>query len=174
MRKARSRKRRQTVNVSLVGTHPETGEAILSLTPRHAGESPVVHYAIKPQRLDTSNQVDDLDNFTTSEGTLYFLVKDTTGKYESGPPVRWVAELKIRHQVEPAADKRKVTLQCTPKAELFYTLDGSNPKDGTPYEGAFEVGSQAARLLVSARAGDANKTADFRIPGQQRQDGANR
>lgn len=157
-------KEKTTVNVSLVGTHPETGEAILSLTPRHAGESPVVYYATRPERLESSSQVDDLDNFTTAEGTLYFLVKDTTGQYESGAPVRWLAELKIRHQVEPAADKRKITLQCTPKAELFYTLDGSNPKDGTAYESSFEIGSQATRLLVYARSGEANKTADFQIP----------
>ena len=157
-------KEKTTVNVSLVGSHPETGEAILSLTPRHAGESPVIYYATRPERIESSNQVDDLDNFTTAEGTLYFLVKDTTGQYESGPPKRWLADLKIQHQVEPAADKRKVTLKCTPKAELFYTVDGSNPKDGTPYEDAFEVGSQAVRLLVYARAREANKTADFQIP----------
>jgi hypothetical protein len=78
--------------------------------------------------------------------------------------VRWLADLKIRHQVEPAADQRRVTLACTPKADLFYTLDGSNPKDGTPYEKPFEIGPQAARLLVYARAGEANKTADFQIP----------
>ena len=157
-------KEKTTVNVSLVGSHPETSEAILSLTPRHAGESPAIYYATKPERIESSSQVDDLDNFTTAEGTLYFLVKDTTGQYESGPPVRWLADLKIRHQVEPAADKRKVTLQCTPKADLFYSLDGTNPKDGTPYEDAFEVGSQAVRLLVYARAREANKTADFQIP----------
>ena len=157
-------KEKTTVNVSLVGSHPETGEAILSLTPRHSGESPVIYYATKPERIESSNQVDDLDNFTTAEGTLYFLVKDTTGQYESGPPIRWLADLKIRHQVEPAADKRKVTLQCTPKADLCYTLDGRNPKDGTPYEDPFEVGSQAVRLLVYGSAREANKTADFQIP----------
>ena len=157
-------KEKSTVNISVVGAHPETDETILSLTPRHAGESPVVYYSTRRENLDKSTQVDDLDSFRTSEGTLYFMVKDTTGQYESGPPVRWLAELKIRHQIEPAADKRKVTLQCTPKAELFYTLDGSNQKDGTPYEGAFEIGPQAARLLIYARAGEANKSADFQIP----------
>ena len=157
-------KEKATVNVSLVGTHPETGAAVLGLTPRHAGEHPVVYYAPKPEGLESSNRVDDLDNFTTGEGTLYFLVKDPTGHFESGAPVRWLAELKVRHQVEPAADKRNVTLQCTPKAELFYTVDGSNPKDGETYEGTFEIGPQATRLLVYARSGEANKTADFQIP----------
>ncbi len=55
-------------------------------------------------------------------------------------------------------------MQCTPKADLFYTLDGSNPKDGTPYKEPFEIGPQATRVLVYARSGEANKTADFQIP----------
>jgi hypothetical protein len=157
-------KDKATVNVSLVSTNPETGEAILSLTPRHAGESPVVYYSTKSAVSEKDRHVEDLDNFTTSEGTLYFSVRDPTGQYESGVPVRWVAELKIRHQVGPAGDKRKVTLQCTPKADLFYTLEGSNPKDGAHYELPFEIGPQSVLLLVYARAGEATKTADFQIP----------
>ncbi|KXJ40672.1 MAG: AAA family ATPase, partial [Methylothermaceae bacteria B42] len=157
-------KEKTTVNVTVLGTNPETGETILSLTPRHAGESPVIYYSTKAQVSERDPQVEDLDNFTIREGTLYFWVKDPTGQYESGPPVRWVADLKIRHQVDPAGDKRRVTLQCTPNAEMTYTLDGSNPKDGLLYEGPFEIGPEAARLLVYARAGEATKTADFQIP----------
>lgn len=156
--------RMAAVNVSVVGVHPETGATILSLTPRHAGESPAVYCATKPERSDQDQRVDDLDNFSTDEGTLYFWVKDPTGQFESGPAVRWLADFKIRHQVDPAADRRRVTLACTPRADLFYTLDGSNPKDGAPYAGPFEIGPQAARLLVYARAGEANKTADFQVP----------
>jgi len=157
-------KDKTTVNVSVVGSQPDTGATILSLTPRHAGESPVVVYATRPEGLVNGQSIDNLDSFTTTEGTLYFLARDTTGHYETGTPVRWTAELKIRHQVEPAADKRRVTLACTPKATLTYTLDGSNPRDGLPYEGPFEIGAAAARLLVYAHAGEANKTADFQIP----------
>lgn len=157
-------KEKTTVNVSLQSSHPETGESILSLTPRHAGESPVIHYSTKPDVSERDPQVDDPENFSTTEATLYFWVKDPTGRYEAGPPCRWLADLKIRHQVAPSADKRRITLQCTPKGELFYTLDGSNPKNGIPYEGPFEIGSQAVRLLVYACAGEANKTADFHIP----------
>jgi hypothetical protein len=150
--------------VSLVNTRPDTGEAILNLTPRHAGESPVIYYATRPEVSDQDARVENPDSFSTGEGTLYFWVKDATGQYDSAPPVRWLADLKIRHQVEPAADQRRITLACTPKADLWYTLDGSNPKDGQPYEGPFEIGPAAHRLLVYARAGEANKTADFQIP----------
>ena len=159
-------KEKSTVNVNVVATHPETGTTTLSLTPRHAGESPIVYYARTPklEDLDSSDRVDDLDSFMTSEGTLYFLAEDTTGHYESGPPIRWLADLKIRHKVEPAADKRMVTLQCMPLADLYYSLDGSNPRHGTHYEGAFQIGSQAAMLLVYAQSGEANITASFQIP----------
>ena len=157
-------KDKATVNVSVVNVKADSGETVLSLTPRHAGDSPVVYWSTKPEVTDKDQKVDDLDNFTTTEGTLYFWVKDTTGQHESAPAVRWLADLKIRHQVEPAADKRRVRLEATPRANLYYTLDGSNPKDGTRYDGPFEIGPGAYRLLVFARAGEANKTADFQIP----------
>ena len=47
---------------------------------------------------------------------------------------------------------------------MLYTLDGSNPKDGKAYDAPFEIGSDAARLLVYAKSGEATKTADFSIP----------
>ena len=46
---------------------------------------------------------------------------------------------------------------------MFYSLDGSNPKDGHRYESPFEIGSQAMRLLVYARSGEAAKSADFQV-----------
>lgn len=157
-------KDKATVNVSVVGVNAESGETILSLTPRHAGDSPMVYWSTRPQVSEKSAKVDDLDNFVTGEGTLYFWVKEPTGQYESAPPIPWKADLKIRHQVDPAGDKRRVRLEATPRAELFFSLDGTNPKDGTHYEGPFEIGPGSFRLLVFARAGEANKTADFPIP----------
>lgn len=157
-------KDKATVNVSVVNVKPDTGETVLSLTPRHAGDSPVVYWSSKPDVSDKDSRVADLDNFTTGEGTVYFVVKEPTGRYESGPATRWLADLKIRHQVEPSADKRRITLAVTPQADIFFTLDGSNPKDGSRYDAPFEIGSASCRLLVFARAGEANKTADFQIP----------
>ena len=157
-------KDKATVNVSVINVKPDTGETVLSLTPRHAGDSPVVYWSNKPDVSDKDNKVEDLENFATGDGTVYFVVKEPAGRYESGPATRWLADLKIRHQVEPAADKRRVTLAATPHADIFYTLDGSNPKDGSRYDAPFKISSASCRLLVFARAGEANKTADFQIP----------
>jgi len=157
-------KDKATVNVSVINLKPDSGETVLSLTPRHAGESPVVYWSTRPDVSDKDNKVEDLENFATGEGTVYFMVKEPTGRYESGPATRWLADLKIRHQIEPAADKRRVVLAAAPRADLFYTLDGSNPKDGARYDGPFEIGPASSRLLVFARAGEANKVADFQVP----------
>lgn len=157
-------KDKATVNISVVNIKADTGEAVLSLTPRHCGDSPIVYWSTKADVSEKDQKVEDLDNFATREGTLYFWVKEPTGQYESAPPTRWLADLKIRHQVEPAADKRRVRLEATPPAELFYTLDGSNPKDGNRYDQPFEIGSGSYRFLVYGRAGEATKTADFQIP----------
>ncbi|CEO40193.1 anti-phage-associated DUF499 domain-containing protein [Photobacterium kishitanii] len=157
-------KDKTSVNVSLLSTHPETGESVLSLTPRNAGDSPAIHYSTKPEVLETDAQVEDSESFSTTEGTLYFLVRDPSGKYETGAATRWVADLKVRHQVDLLADKRKITLQCTPHADMFYTLDGSNPKDGQAYNVPFDIGSEAALLSVYAKSGEASKTAEFSIP----------
>ncbi len=157
-------KEKATVNISLQGAHSESGESNLNLTPRNAGESPIIYFSPHPRVSDNDPQVTDLENFSTDQGTLYFLVKDATGHYESGKPVRWKAELKIRHQITPKADRRLVTLQCTPRAQLHYTLDGSNPRQGQDYNEPFDVGPEAIRLLVHAKAGEAAASADFQIP----------
>lgn len=156
-------KEKTTLNISLVASKADTGETVLSLTPRHAGESPAVHCSTRPNVSEKDRRVEDLDNFTTTEGTLYFFVKDTAGRHESGEPVRWLADIKIRHKVEPSADKRLVTLAAAPKAEMLYTLNGANPMYGTPYAGPFEIGPEACLLIVFARSGEATAKADFRI-----------
>lgn len=152
------------VNVTVHASNEATGETTLALIPRNAGQSPVVYYAQTAKVSTNDPKIEDLDNFTTDAATLYFLAVDSEGKHETGEPQRWMAELRVRHQVQAIADKRMVTITCVPAADMRYTLDGSNPKDGELYGAPFEVGSQAARLMVYACAGEATRTADFQIP----------
>lgn len=151
------------VNVTYL-SNTENGETTLSMTTRNAGASPTVHYATTSKVTAKDQKVEDLDNFSTAAATLYFLAIDSDGMHESGPPQRWTADLKIRHQVKGVAEKRMITLECIPSAEMRYSTDGSNPKEGTLYEGPFEAGSVAMRLMVYASAGEATKLADFQIP----------
>jgi hypothetical protein len=153
-----------SVNVSPLGTNPETGETSLLLTPRNAGDSPRV-YVGKTAAVSTGDeQIQDLEDYRTAEATLYFIAEDSAGKYEIGEPTRWTADLTIRHQVHKVADSRKVELRCTPHAEMRYPLDGTNTKEGTPYTQAFAVPAQGCTVLVAARAGEVEKGAKIPIP----------
>lgn len=153
-----------SVNVTLLGTNRETGETSLSLTPRNAGDSPRVYVAMTAAVSDRDLQVQDLEDFGTSEATLYFIAVDSSGRYEAGPPTRWTADLTIRHEVHKVADRRKVELRCTPHAEMRFTLDGTNPKEGTVYAEPFTVPPRGCAILIAAKAGEVEKSTKIQIP----------
>ncbi len=155
---------RTSVNLTVLSTDRDSGETTLTLTPRNAGESPRV-YVLKTSTVsEQDEQVQDLENYRTREATLYFLAVDSTGRYQTGEPTRWTAELTIRHEIHRLADGRKVELRCTPPAEMRYTLDGTNPREGALYTAPFEVPTKGCAVLIAARAGEVEKAAKFQIP----------
>ena len=153
-----------SVNVTILGSNRETGEIRLSLTPRNAGDSPRVYVLDSAAVCEQDPQVADLDDYRTTAATLYFVAVDGSGRFETGPPTRWTADLTIRHEVHGIADTRKVELRCTPAAELRYTLDGTNPKEGTHYLSPFPVPAKGCTILIAARAGEVEKAARIQIP----------
>lgn len=155
------------LNITVQNVNAESGETTLSLTPRNAGNSPIVHVASSIQVSTQDPKVEDLDAFITREATLYFLVVDSEGRFETGEPQRWMADLKVRHAIKAIADQRQVELACVPHAKMTYTLDGSNPKEGTPYQGPFTIPPQAAKLMVFAISGEATHLVTFSIPSAQ-------
>jgi hypothetical protein len=66
--------------------------------------------------------------------------------------------------VHKVADSRKVELRCTPAAEMRYTLDGTNPKEGPLYTQPFEVPAMGGTILIAAKAGEVEKSAKIQIP----------
>lgn len=157
-------KDKTSLNVSTVSTDDIAKETILLLTPRNAGAAPRIHYSTTPKVSRDDAAVEDSDNFRTKEGTLFFLVVDTSGEFETGEPIRWKADIKIQHQIDTVVDRRQVRLQSTPKADIFYTVDSTSARNGKKYSEPFEVESEAFQLLVYAKSGEAVKEADFRIP----------
>ncbi len=153
-----------SVNVTTLSTNRDTGETLLSLTPRNEGDSPRV-YVLKTRTVSEQDEpVDNLEEYRTTEATLYFLAIDSSGKYQPGEPTRWTADLTIRHELHPVADGRKLELRCTPAAELRYSLDGTNPKEGALYSAPFAVPAAATTVLVAAKAGEVEKTTKIAIP----------
>ncbi len=155
---------RTSVNVTPLGTNRDSGETSLSLTPRNAGDSPRVYVGKSAAVSAQDDQVHDLEDYRTDAATLYFIAVDSAGKYQVGEPTRWTADLTVRHEVHKVADTRKVELRCTPAAELRYTLDGTNPKEGTLYAQPFAVPAKGCTILIAAKAGEVEKSAKIQIP----------
>jgi hypothetical protein len=157
-------KEKTSLNITVQGTDRETGEATLTLTPRHAGPSPRVHYRASANVSLEDPAVEDLDNFRTLEATLYFLAVDPSGEHQTGEPMRWSNRLVIRHQLRATAEGRKVELKVVPSGTLRFTLNGVNPKEGQLYEELFQVPQEGATLQVYAQAGEAEAQETIRLP----------
>ncbi|WP_045217121.1 anti-phage-associated DUF499 domain-containing protein [Desulfonatronovibrio magnus] len=164
-------KSKTSLNIVRQSIDEKTGEAQLTLNPKDAGPSPRVYYSTKPQVSESDHVVEDLETFRTDYPTVYFKVVDTTGEHESGEPVRWVAEIKIKHQVRETPDHRQVELKTIPLAdEIRYTLDGTNPREGIVYQDMFAIPDDKVLLQVRATAGEASAQHTFTIAsrGQER------
>lgn len=156
-------KEKTSVNILNQSEDVQTGEILLTLVPRHAGSHPRVHVAPTPAVSEVDPVVEDLDVFRTQAPTLYFLAIDTSGSHATGEPTRWVAKLKVRYQVHDLPDERKVELAVTPPAEIRYSLDGSNPKEGRIYDEWIPIPDEQVLLQVCAKAGEAINVETFTI-----------
>ena len=74
----------------------------------------------------------------------------------------WLS-LRWRYQVHEYADHRKVELAVTPKAEIRYTTDATNPREGRVYDEPFAISDDRTLLQVYASAGEAKATETFTI-----------
>lgn len=157
-------KEKTSVNVLLKHYDDRTGEATLELQTKNAGQNAQIRYNRSREVCDRDPVADSHDNFHTFEPHLYFLAVDPDGDYETGEPYLWKNKLTVRHQPRDTGDGRMVELAVVPEAELRYTLDGSNPKQGAIYREPFSVPNTALTLLVHAHAGQVEVEEKFQIP----------
>lgn len=153
------------VTVTPVQYDEDTGEATLEVAPRHAGKAPSVYWDNKPDvgRAPARKLTDK--TFKTKAIRVWFLAEDPSGAYETGSPVAWTNTLTLRHQCkEGTGGKRKVELAVIPAGTIRYTLNGANPKEGTPYAEAFEIGPDETTVYCYAEAEGATATRNFVIP----------
>ncbi|MFH1630316.1 MAG: chitobiase/beta-hexosaminidase C-terminal domain-containing protein, partial [Pseudomonadota bacterium] len=100
---------------------------------------------------------------TTSALRVNFLVCDPSGQYETGDPVTWANKLVLRNKLSENDDSRSVELFVAPKGEIRYTLDGSEPRDGTVYDGPITIGDSEVLLRAFAEAENLEAKAEFRF-----------
>ena len=152
-------------SVQVVSEHgpDDEGRVRLRVNPQNAGPAPRVHYAEDGPVSENSPLLQDQVIFTNAL-RLNFLVRDPSGHYETGDPVTWSNTLVIRNKLSEKGGKRTVELLVAPRGNLRYSLDGREPRDGTPYEKPIEIGDNEVLLRVFAEADGLETKTDFRFP----------
>jgi hypothetical protein len=83
-----------------------------------------------------------------------------------GAPVTWSNKLIIRNELKENAGKRCVELFVAPKGSIRYSLDGSEPRNGIPYEGPIEIGDGDVLIRAFAEANNLETKTEFRFPAK--------
>jgi hypothetical protein len=143
----------------------DEGKVRLRINPQNAGPAPRIYFAEDRQVTEKSTQLKD-QFIETNALRVNFLIQDPSGLYETGIPITWTNKLVIRNQLTEKGAKRNVELFVAPKGTIRYTLDGSEPRDGKPYEGPISIGDGEVLLRVFAEAEKLEAKTDFRFPAK--------
>lgn len=137
-----------SVTISKIRYNEETNESLLKIIPLYGDK---VYYEIGGTATTASLEIEDLNNFKTTELELSFLCVDTTNEHPTGDIVEWKDELKIKHKVREVSTGQLLKIEAHPKATVKYTTDGSNPKEhGGIYDDEFELPEDATFVQVVA------------------------
>jgi len=159
------KKKKTSVQVIPESEPDDTGTVRLRVNAQNAGPAPRIHYADDSPVSDSSPQLTD-QTLTTKALRVSFLVVDPSGQYETGDVVPWSNKLVIRNLMTEKGGKRSVALFVAPKGTIRYTLDGSEPREGTPYDKAVAIGDDDVLLRVFAEADRLEAKAEFRFPAK--------
>ena len=159
------KKKRTSVQVIPDSEPDDEGKVRLRVNPQNAGPAPRIHYAEDAPVTESSPQLKD-QTYTTAALRVNFLVCDPSGQYEIGDPVTWANKLVLRNKLTENNGKRIVELFVAPRGAIRYTLDGSEPRDGSAYEGPITIGDGDVLLRAFAEADKIEAKADFRYPAK--------
>ena len=146
----------------------DEGRVRLRVNPVNAGPAPRILFAEEGGVSEQSPVLKD-NPYATQALRVSCLVQDVSGQYETGDPVTWSNTLQLRNRLGEAGGKRTVELFVAPKGSIRFTLDGSEPREGTPYTAAFPIGDDDVLVRAFASAEGLEAKADFRFPARGRQ-----
>ena len=75
----------------------------------------------------------------------------------------WANRLVLRNRLFEDKGERKVELLVAPRGSISYTLDGSEPRNGTPYTAPISIGNGEVLLRTFAEADGIETKEDFRF-----------
>jgi hypothetical protein len=145
------------------GSPNDQGQVRLRITPQDAGASPRIHYA-EDGPVSVQSPVLKEGSLETTALRVKFLAVDPSGQHETGDPITWTNSLTLRNQLVRENGQRLVKLLVAPRGTMRYTLDGSEPREGLPYEGPIAIGKEEVILRAFASADGLETKAEFRFP----------
>lgn len=143
----------------------DEGRVRLKVNPVNAGPAPRIHYAEDGAVSEASPVLKD-NPYPTTALRVSFMVCDVSGQYETGDPITWSNQLVLRNRLSEQAGRRMVELFVAPRGDIRYTLDGSEPREGTPYSGPVDIGDGDVLLRALGSADGLEAKADFRFPAR--------
>jgi len=159
------KKKRTSVQVIAEPELGDEGKVRLRVNPQNAGPAPRIYYAEDAPVSEASPQVKD-GICTTTALRVNFLVSDPSGQYETGDTVTWANALILRNRLSDKSDKRNVELFVAPRGTIRYTLDGSEPRNGIPYNAPIVISDDEVLLRAFAAADGLEAKNDFRFPAK--------
>lgn len=159
------KKKRTSVQVIAEAEPDDEGKVRLRVNPQNAGPAPRIYFAEDAPVSEVSAQLKD-QAYTTAALRVNFLVCDPSGQYETGEPLTWSNKLVLRNKLSEKDGKRNVELFVAPTGSIHYTLDGSEPREGTVYEGPIPIGDGDVLLRAFAEADGSETKAEFRFPAK--------
>jgi len=159
------KKKRTSAQIIPESEPDDDGKVRLRINPQNAGPAPRIHFAEDGPVSDSSPQLKD-QTFTTAALRMNILICDPSGQYETGEPVTWSNKLVLRNHLNGKDGKRSVTLLVAPRGTIRYTLDGSEPREGTVYTAPISIGGGEVLLRAFAEAEGLETKIDFRFPAK--------
>jgi hypothetical protein len=145
----------------------DEGQVRLRVNPQNGGPAPRVHFAEDAPVSDSSPQLKD-QYLTTSALRVNVLVVDPSGQFETGDPVPWTNTLTLRNRLVEKDGNRLLELFVAPRGTIRYTLDGSEPREGTMYGGPVDIGDSDVLVQVFAEADGLETKTMFHFPDRNR------
>ncbi len=159
------KKKTTSVQVVQESDPDDAGKVRLRVNTQNAGLAARIYYAEDGLVSENSKLLKD-QILETNALRVTFLVQDPSGLYETGEPKTWTNKLVIRNELKEKSAKRTVELFVAPRGTLKYTLNGSEPRDGTVYTEPIVIGDSDVHLLVFAEAEKLEAKADFKFPAK--------
>ena len=159
------RKKRTSAQVVAEPELGDEGRVRLRVNPVNAGPAPRIHYAEDSSVSESSPVLKD-NPYSTTALRVAFLVRDPSEQYGAGDPVVWTNRLVLRNRLREEAGKRQVELFVAPRGEIRYSLDGSEPRDGKPYDVPIAIGDNEVLLRAFATSDGLEAKEEFRFPAR--------